>query len=212
MEGLILLGRMIRSKREWRCTNCEARAIKWSGLCPKCRHAGTMQEFVLVPTQKTQATASQRALARRSKGSERAIAKRMVLVDGVDPDYEKIATSTGRIGHITNIRADAISKTYLTENKNRKLPAWLTAAWLLINQRAEDFGKNALLHLDPPNMPKEFPLNGTIKKLDTMAVITQTRHETLITNTKTLAEVKSIIESNSSNAAKLQRIRTILGL
>jgi len=128
---------------------------------------------------------------RRSKNSERNIAKKMVAVDGPDPQYAKIASSTGRIGHITNIRADAISRTYLTENKNRALPSWLVNAWLLINQRAEDFGKNALLHLDPPNMPKEFPLNGVIRKLDTMAVITQARHEELIIKEKRLEELEN---------------------
>lgn len=211
-EQVIYLGRMIRSKREWRCTNCSAVQIKWSGSCYKCKRAGTMQEITLIPNNKPTASLTQKALGRRSKNSERSIAKRMTAIDGADPQYAKIATSTGRIGHITNIRADAISRTYLTENKNRKLPAWFTAAWLLINQRAEDFGKNALLHLDPPNMPKEFPLNGTIRKLDTMAVITQTRHEHLIVTEKNLSEIKVIMDLKISNAAKLQQIREILGI
>ena len=202
---------MIKSKKEYRCSNCSAVALKWSGFCAKCNKTGVMQEIILIPTNKPVATPSQRALGRRSKNSERNIAKRMTQVDGVDPKYAKIATSTGRIGHITNIRADAISRTYLTENKNRKLPAWLTAAWLLINQRAEDFQKNALLHLDPPNMAKEFPLNGTIHKLDTMAVITQTRHESLILEEKGQEEIKNILNMRISNAAKLQKIRDILG-
>lgn len=205
------MGKMVRSKREWRCTNCAAIQIKWSGFCSKCKKSGTMQEIVLVPAKPT-ANATQKSLGRRSKNSERNIAKRMVAVDGADPNYAKIATSTGRIGHITNIRADAISLTYLTENKNRKLPAWLTAAWLLINQRAEDFGKNALLHLDPPNMPRDYPLNGEIKKLDTMAVITQSRHESLIRKEKLLGEIEAIIGSNDSTPAKLQKLRDLFGL
>lgn len=181
--------KMVKSKREYRCEECGARFIKWQGIC-SCGKAGTLQEVLLMPmkTVKT-ATPSQRSLMRRSKNSERNIAKRMVAADGVDPQYEKIATSTGRIGHITNIRVDAISLHYVTENKNRVLPSWLTGAWILINQRAEDFSKHALLHLDPPNMPKEYPINGMLKKLDSMAVITQTRHEELIIKERQLEEL-----------------------
>ena len=184
--------KMVRSRKEFRCTECGGKFIKWQGICPSCGKGGTLQEFLLVPVKPVRnAAPSQRSLMRRSKNSERNIAKKMVAVDGPDPQYAKIASSTGRIGHITNIRADAISRTYLTENKNRALPSWLVNAWLLINQRAEDFGKNALLHLDPPNMPKEFPLNGVIRKLDTMAVITQARHEELIIKEKRLEELEN---------------------
>lgn len=205
------MGKLIRSKREYRCSACEAKSIKWSGICAGCGKAGTMQEVMLVPLQKTAtATASQRSLQRRSKKSERNIAARMTAVDGVDPQYEKITTSTGRVGHITNIRVDAISKHYVTENKNRGLPSWLINAWVLINQRAEDFDKYSLLHLDPPNMPKEFPINGTLHKLDTMAVITQTRHEQLITESKRLDAITEIMNSKSSNLAKLRKIDELL--
>jgi len=171
-----------------------------------------MQQVMLVPMQETKsATPSQKSLMRRSKKSERNIARRMVAVDGQDPVYEKIASSTGRIGHITNIRVDAISAHYVTENKNRALPAWLILAWTLINQRAVDFDKNALLHLDPPNMPREFPIQGTTRLLDTMAVITQTRHEELILSEKDLNSVKTILNSADSNLSKLQQLRELLG-
>ncbi len=210
---MINLAKMIKSKKEYRCTKCEAKTISWSGICPHCKAGGTMQEYMLVPLNKTgAATPSQKSLMRRSKQSERNIAKRMVAVDGQDPVYEKIASSTGRIGHITNIRVDAISAHYVTENKNRALPAWINQAWLLINQRAYDFDKHALLHLDPPNMPKEFPVQGILKALDTMAVITQTRHESLITIEKEVASAKEILESSDSNLSKLRQLTKLLGV
>lgn len=185
------MARMIRSKKEFRCGNCTNRFIKWSGICPSCGKGGTLQEFMLVPVKNTRtATPSQKSLIRRSKNSERAGTKRMVEVDGPDPQYAKIATSTGRVGHITNMRIDGISLHYVTENKNRVLPAWMIAAWVLINQRAIDFDKHVLLRLDPPNMPKEYPINGVIKKLDTMAVITQARHEELIIKERELEELQ----------------------
>lgn len=183
--------KMIRSRKEFRCAACEAKFIKWVGVCPSCGKGGTLKEHALLPVKtKPVATKSQKSLMRRSKTSERGIAQRMVDADGHDPMFRHIATSTGRIGHITNIRVDAVSLHYVTENKNRVLPTWMIAAWLLINQRAEDFDKHALLHLDPPNMPKNYPINGVTKKLDTMAVITQTRHEELIRKERELEELE----------------------
>lgn len=184
--------------------------MKWQGYCKGCGKAGTLKEVVLVPP-KAKATPSQKSLQRRSKTSERAIAKRMVAADGPDPSFQNIATSTGRIGHITNIRVDAISAHYVTENKNRTLPAWLIDAWLLINQRAVDFNRNCLLHLDPPNMPREMLINGEKKKLGTMAIITQDRHEELIVKERAVAELEQIVSTNDSYAVKMNRIREILG-
>jgi hypothetical protein len=188
---------MRKSKREWRCANCSHSHLKWEGSCRNCGEVDTLQEIILVPTSpKSTGTDSARKLRRRAKDSERGIAKRMVTVDGPDPAFAKIASSTGRIGHITGIRVDAISRSYVTENKNRKIPTWMADAWLLINQRAMDFNKNALLHVEPPNMPKEFPLNGTRHKLDTMAIITQTRHEELIRYEKAIQGIVALSTSN----------------
>jgi hypothetical protein len=134
---------------------------------------------------------------RRSKNSERAIAKRMLVADGPDHAFDNIATSTGRIGHITSIRVDAVSKNYTTENKNTKLPTWLVSAWLLINQKSVQFKKEALLHIEPPNMPKTFESEGNEYKLDTMAVITQTRHESLIKSERALQVILGALNEDS---------------
>jgi len=150
---------------------------------------------VLLPTKdKPRGTNEARRLRRRAKDSERGIARRMLNVDGPDPAFKNIASSTGRIGHISGIRVDAVSKSYVTENKNRKVPTWMVDAWLLINQRAHDFNKNALLHVEPPNAPRDFLLNGQTIKLDTMAIITQTRHEELIRNEKALQKAIEILD------------------
>lgn len=181
---------MIKSKREWRCTNCETVHLRWEGICRGCGKGGTLQEVILTPTKvKPVATVDQKALLRRSKNSERAIGKRMLAADGPDHAFDKIATSTGRIGHITNIRVDTVSKNYVVENKNRKIPTWMADAWLLINQKAVQFNKEALLHIEPPNLPKTFSAEGQEFKLDTMAVITQTRHEELIRSERELQEL-----------------------
>lgn len=188
------MGRMIRSKKEFKCTQCSRTTIKWEGVCKNCGSGGTLQEIVLRPEQvKAIETEEQRRLRRRAKTSEREIARRMLKVDGEDPAYSKIASSTGRVGHITGMRIDAVSKTYVTENKNRKIPTWMVDAWVLLNQRGKSYNKNILLHLEPPNNPKNFLIEGHSEKLDTMAVITQTRHEELIKAEKVVNELENII-------------------
>lgn len=182
----------------------------WEGKCRSCTAIGTLEEVNLtnVRTKSTE-TNEQRRLRRRSKDSERGIAKRMVAADGPDPSFSKIASSTGRIGHISNIRVDAVSRTYVTENKNRKMPTWLIQAWVLINQRGEDFQKNVLLHIDPPNMPRDYQSQGMKKKLDTMAIITQSRHEELIRKEKALGELEKILFTDVKDAAKLEQAQNL---
>jgi hypothetical protein len=209
-----MVNKMIKPKKEFVCNECEFKYPKWSGTCYRgCGKTNTLTEKVLATATPKRSRASKSAgnlsrkeplspsanakkLIRRSKQSERDIARRMVNADGPDPAFRNIASSTGRIGFITGIRVDAISRSYVTENKNRKMPTWLIAAWILINQRAVDFEKNALLHVDPPNMPRDFPLNGETRPLDTMAIITQSRHEELIHNEKILQELVQAMEND----------------
>lgn len=204
------MGQMIRSKRKFVCSNCTAEQMVWEGKCRACQNVGTLEEVVINAGPRTgESTAEQRRLRRRAKDSERGIAKRMVAVDGADPSFSKIASSTGRIGHISGLRVDAVSRNYVTENKNRKMPTWFIEAWVLINQRGQDFNKQILLHIDPPNMPREYLTQGTKKKLDTMAVITQTRHENLILKEKALMELEQILFSDIRDEAKLQQARHV---
>lgn len=201
---------MIKSKREWVCSSCSAKYIKFWGSCKNCKKAGTLKEVQLIEP-KPKATLSQKSLMRRSKNSERTIARRMLDADGQDPNFAKIASSTGRIGHITNIRVDAVSKQYFTENKNRVMPKWVIDAWILINQKATDSSKYALLHMEPPNMPKDFLLNGERHKLDTMAIIRQDRHEQLIAEEHLVQMAREIMASPIDNEEMLYKIRALFG-
>lgn len=201
---------MVNSKRMFVCSKCNGQQIVWEGKCRTCTSIGTLEEVNLSNVKRpNESTIEQRRLRRRAKDSERGIAKRMVAADGPDPSFAKIASSTGRIGHISGLRIDAVSRTYVTENKNRKMPTWLIQAWILINQRGEDFNKHVLLHVDPPNMPHEYQSQGLKKKLDTMAIITQNRHEELIRREKALGELESILFSGVSDEAKLQQAQNV---
>lgn len=204
------MGQMVNSKRKFVCSKCHGQQMVWEGKCRSCTAIGTLEEVNLTNVRaKSNETNEQRRLRRRAKDSERGIAKRMVAADGPDPSFSKIASSTGRIGHISGLRVDAVSRTYVTENKNRKMPTWLIDAWVLINQRGQDFNKHILLHVDPPNMPRDYLSQGVKKKLDTMAIICQTRHEELIQKEKAFAELESILFSDVSDEAKLQQAQKV---
>jgi hypothetical protein len=191
------MGRMINSKREWRCITCGYTHLRWEGICRGCKEQGTLQEILLNPIKtKPTATVDQKALIRRSKKSERDMAKRMLVADGPDHAFDKIATSTGRIGHITNIRVDGVSKNYVEECKNRILPQWMTEAWILIQQKSVQFKKEALLHLDPPNLPKKFTSEGQEWPMEPIAGITRTRHESLIKSERALQVILRAISED----------------
>lgn len=198
------------ARRLFECTACHGKQRIWEGKCRACTKVGTLEEVAInAKAQTSGGTSEQRRLRRRAKDSERGIAKRMVAADGPDPSFANVASSTGRVGHISGLRIDAVSRTYVTENKNRKMPTWLIDAWLLLHQRGDDFGKNILLHVDPPNMPKEYISQGTKKKMDTMAILKQSRHESLIMKEKALGELERILFSDVLDEAKLQQARRV---
>lgn len=189
--------RMIRQKKEYICKKCAFSHLRWQGFCRNCKAPNSLEEKVLI-TSKPKATMSQRSLGERAKRSERTVAKRTTAADGPDPNFKHIASSTGRVGHITALQFDAISRSYVTENKNRVMPTWLIKAWIQVNQRAVDFHKNPFLHIDPPNMPKTFLINGKNMPLSTMAIIAQDRHEQLMRRDRTLSEIETIISESGT--------------
>lgn len=201
---------MARIKRTFKCVICKKTYGKWQGFCV-CGKGGTIKE--ITPELTPQAIESDRSkrVRRRSKDSERALAKRMALIDGEDPSYEKVASKHGRIGFITGMRADTVSSNYINENKNVRLPIWIIKAWILILQKALEFNKYPLLHLDPPNLPKEYTSVGVTRKTDTIAMIQQSRHEDLIIAERQLKQVKEIMNSEQSNVVRIRRIMEVIG-
>jgi len=117
------------------------------------------------------------ALLRRSKTSEREFARWMVAHDGADTRMKGLTTSTGRIGHITAIRADTLSASFLGENKNEKLNATIAKYWQLICDKAIEFGKSPILHMEPSNA-KTYKVAG--KPLPDLYVIDRSTLEYLL--------------------------------
>jgi hypothetical protein len=58
-------------------------------------------------------------------------------------------------------------------------------------------------------MPREYLSQGVKKKLDTLAIIRQSRHEELIRKEKALAELEGILFSQVSDEAKLQQAQNV---
>lgn len=124
-----------------------------------------------------EALRAKRSLLRRAKRSERDFAKWLIAHDGPDPRYKHMTTSTGRIGHINQIRADCLSMTYLGENKNEKVPKRLAEWWQLICEKAIEWGKEPVLRWEPPN-GADYKVAG--KPLPEMHIISAARHAELL--------------------------------
>lgn len=110
------------------------------------------------------------------KRSERTLGKWLMEHDGPDPAMSKVASSTGRVGHITELQFDVASLHYSAENKQQKVWAGLWAFWLQIVAKAIENGKTPLLRIDPTNDEK-YVLGRRIPK---MHVIAEERHAELL--------------------------------
>lgn len=110
------------------------------------------------------------------KRSERALGKWLMEHDGPDPAMSKVASSTGRVGHITELQYDVASLHYSAENKNEKVWAGLWRYWLQIVAKAIENGKSPLLRLDPTNEDR-FVLGRRVPR---MHIISEERHAELL--------------------------------
>ena len=91
---------------------------------------------------------------KRGKGNrfERIIGKWLLKNDGPCPHWGGMASKAGRVGHITDLGFDFISRSYVGEAKHRKiLPLWLTRTWKQANFQATQHKKNPVLFLKETN-------------------------------------------------------------
>jgi hypothetical protein len=124
---------------------------------------------------------------KRSKQAERNIGHWLQKNDGEDPRWKNIASSAGRVGHLTGLQFDAVSKTYAAESKQIKLPAKLLQFWIQIIDVAIAQGKEPLLYIEPTNV-----LVGMFrKKSPVWHVITEERHAELLQKERIADEAMS---------------------
>ena len=112
---------------------------------------------------------------RRSKDAERREGHWFLDFDGPDPKWKNIASSAGRVGHVTQLQFDTVSKNYCVEVKNVKVPAKLWKFWMQIVNVAAQHGKEPVLAIVPTNEAL-----GLRKKYPAMHIITDTRHAVLL--------------------------------
>lgn len=112
---------------------------------------------------------------KRSKQSERDLGHWLMRNDGPDPRLRGLTTSTGRVGHLTHLQFDVASLTYVAENKQVKIPAKWLQWWLQIIDIATEQGKEALLRIEPTNLPL-----GSRKRIPELHIITDDRHAELL--------------------------------
>ena len=80
----------------------------------------------------------------RDKGNrlERAVMPKILLADGVCPTLGGLASSTGRVGHLTELRMDGFSRRMGIECKNREgYPDWPWKELDNTDHTARAFGK-----------------------------------------------------------------------
>lgn len=121
---------------------------------------------------------------KRSKQSERDLGHWLLEHDGPDPRMRGITSSTGRVGHITQLQYDVASLHYSAENKQIKLPAKFAQFWMQIIDVAIANGKDALLRIEPTNI-----LLGPRKKVPEMHILTAERHAELLEKEREYAKL-----------------------
>lgn len=94
----------------------------------------------------------------------------MLETNGKDPAYALIHSSTGRVGHITDLQFDVVSLDYAAENKLIKVPKRLLSWWTQIGNVARAHDKKPLLRIVPSNEGKHEPMH----------IITEQRHAELL--------------------------------
>ena len=118
---------------------------------------------------------------RKSKDTERDTGKWLQKHDGIDERWQGISSSTSRVGHITQLQFDVVSKHYACEVKNVKLPATILKWWLQIVGIAATHEKDALLVIRPSNVVS---VRGIPKHPMSMHILTEERHAELLRKEK----------------------------
>jgi hypothetical protein len=108
-----------------------------------------------------------------------------------DPIFRRLKSSLNRVGQYSALGYDVTSEKYIGEVKERKLPQWLTKAWIQAQQCAIWRKKHAVLFLYLKGVETEFTFEGQKYKVPTpLNVITQERHAELLDKERKLEELE----------------------
>jgi hypothetical protein len=116
--------------------------------------------------------------------------KWLLAYDGPDPRMRPgmgTVSSTGRVGHITALRFDTLSRTYAGESKQVIVPAKLWKWWILINEVSFQNGKKPLIRIEPTNAS---PTHVNGKLIPYLHIITEERHRELLEAERRLLDIE----------------------
>jgi hypothetical protein len=128
----------------------------------------------------------------RAKKKERDSGKWLLEHDGPDPEWMKIASSTGRTGQINDLQMDVVSKHYAGEVKNIRMSLKLLRFWDKIIRVADRHSKVPVMIIYPSN-----PLitaNHQLfagNRIPPWHIITAERHQQLLEKEKIADKVKT---------------------
>ena len=113
----------------------------------------------------------------RWKRKEREISRFFQTHDGLteNPTLRKLQTSTGRVGHLTDLGFDSVSRSFLIEVKCRTLPLWQHTAWVQAVQLAADYGLAPALALTHAEAQRTYTHHGKVQALPDLVCITPER-------------------------------------
>lgn len=147
------------------------------------------------------AVSEQKRRLRKAKQAERDSGKWLLDNDGQDPLWKNVASSTGRVGHITQLQFDVVSRNYAGEVKNIIVPARIFGFWVKIVSIASMHAKNPVLIIVPNN---EYKQTGFPKKVPAMHIISEDRHAELLTKERELEALRASKAQKSSTLWSLE--------
>ena len=127
--------------------------------------------------------------------------------DGPDsrfPPGGGLVSTTGRVGHVTGLQFDILSRHYAGENKHEKVPATWWKYWLKVVSKAIEQGKAPVLRVEPTNDDAATALGRRVPNLH---IITEERHAELLGYERAAIEgTDAPVPAPEAAAPRLQRL------
>jgi len=106
------------------------------------------------------------------KESERQMGDFALAYDDQHPGFSSVASSRGRVGHITGLGFDGITKRFVWENKKREeAPMWLIKPLVQVLEKARENNLDGILSLDIQQELSENKLS--LKRLPRLFILTE---------------------------------------
>jgi hypothetical protein len=155
----------------------------------------------------------------RWKNDERDTAKTYQRIDGPTENkvLRKLVTKNkageivGRLGHLTDLRVDSCSKSYMIESKRRSLPKWLHDAWVQVQQIARDYDVHPVIALTMVDEQNSYTYEGKTVPCEDIHGITAKRHADLLRMERQLKALDAAMANWTTEAQEFLDEQTFIG-